>query len=523
MTDKIANTKRLAKNTVLLYIRSLLNLFISLYSSRLILQALGVDDYGLYNAIAGFASMFWLVTGSISAAISRYLTFEFGKGDQKRVGEVFSLSLNIMLGFAVIVFLLAETGGVWFVANKMTIPPGRETAALLSFHTAVFAVMGGIIMAPFNSSIIANEKMGLFALTGIIEAVLKLLIALILVYGALSIDPLKLYSVLWMVTVFILQGIIVIYCRAHFAECRFRLFFEKGLFKEMFKYAGWSFIGSTVGTLNNHGVNVAINIFLGPAVNAARGLTNTVSNAVSIFVNNFTTALTPQITKAYAAGEKDYMKSLAYRGTKFSFFIMFLISLPLILETEFVLNVWLTEVPEHTIAFIRLAQISSMCTLLYIIFTNVQNASGRNRTYQLCLGAMTFLSFVISVVLLKVGLPPEAIYMQWIGIVLIKCMIFMRILKGTIPFTFGEIFKAVYLPIALVVISASAIPVAIHILMPYGWIRFLVVGFICVACTSVAVLWVGCTRSERKFLIETVYSRLRIHPHKKDETTTDIH
>ena len=349
------------------------------------------------------------------------------------------------------------------------------------------------------------------------------IVALVLVYGALSADSLKLYSVLWMMAVFVTQAIVIIYSIRHFSECRFRLFFEKKLFGEMFAYAGWSFVGSSTNTLNSQGVNVAINIFLGPAVNAARGLTNTVSNAVSIFVNNFTTALVPQITKAYAASDMDYTKSLAYRGTKFSYYIMLLISLPLILETEFVLNVWLTEVPEHTAAFIRLIQILNLTNLLYYVFFNVQNASGHNKVYQLWMSAMTLLSFIISVVLLKVGLPPEAIYIQLIFISLIKGAIFLHILKGTMPFSLGEIFREVYAPIILVTVMASIIPACIYFSMPYGWIRFLVVGFASVLCTSAAVLWLGCKKSERRFLIDTIAERLHIKKNNPDETTTDIH
>ncbi len=508
MTDKRDNTRRLAKNTALLYVRSLFSLFVSLYSSRLVLQALGVDDYGLYNAVAGFASMFWLVTGSISSAISRFLTFELGKEDHRRLSDVFSMSLNLMLGFAVIVFLLAETGGMWFVANKMTIPPGREAATLLAFQTAVFTVMSGMILAPFNSSVIAHEKMGLYALTGILEVVLKLAIALFLVYGAVG-DTLKIYSILWMCSVFLSQGIVVVYCLRHFTECRFRLFFEKKLFKEMFAYAGWSFIGSSASTLNSQGVNVAINIFLGPAVNAARGLTNTVSNAVSIFVNNFTTALVPQITKSYAAGEKEYTKSLAFRGTKFSYYIMLLISIPLILETEFVLNVWLTEVPEHTVAFIRLIQILNLTNLLYYVFFNVQNASGRNRTYQLWMSVMSLVNFALAVLLLKLGLPPESLYVLTILISYVRCLIFLRILKGTMPFTLREIFKEVYAPIIIVSITSAVIPACIYFCMPYGWIRFLTVGFTSVATTSAAVLLLGCKKGERELLINMITEKFR--------------
>lgn len=508
MTGHSENTKRLARNTIYLYLRSFFALVISLYTSRLVLQALGVDDYGIYNAVGGFALMFWLVTGSLTSAVNRFLAYELGEGNQERMKMIFSMSLNIMIGFSLIVLLLAETAGVWYVSSRMTIPEGREAAALYAFQFAAVTVMSGIVVSPFNSSIIAHEKMGVFAAISVAETIIKFIIALFLVYGPVTMDRLILYSGLWMGATLLLQCFTIIYARVSFSECRFRRIFDKELFKELFSYAGWNFMGSFAGTMSEQGITLAMNVVFGPVANAARGVTNTVRNAVSMFVSNFTMALTPQITKAYASSDMEYTKSLAFRGSKFSFYIMFLISLPLILEAEFVLGVWLTEVPEHTVAFIRLAQIISLADLLYLVLTYVQNASGKVRGLQIMLSSITMLNFIVAYAAMKIFKKPELAYVVAILASLLKTVFFIGILKKTIRLTVKELMTGIYFPELAVVLSSSFIPAAICFLMPDGWVRFLVVGSACVICVGLSSLYIGCTRSERAYLFSLVKSSI---------------
>ena len=313
MVDKQENTKRLAKNTILLTLRSVFNLFCSLYSSRLILQALGVEDYGIYNAVGGFVSMFWLVTGSLSTAIGRFITVELGRGDKEQLKKVFSMSLNIMLCFGIVVLLLTESFGMWFLHNKMTIPAGREVAAFWVFQISVITIISSFAVVPFNAEIISHERMGIYAYTGIAETLLRLFLALFLVYGSYRMDTLILYAIAIMLTTLGIHAFAITYSCINFSECRFRPFFDKKMFKEMFGYANWHFIEKISTTFSGQGVNMAINVFLGPIINSARGLAGTVDSVLSIFVKNFTMALTPQITKSYAAGEWDYMKMLTFR------------------------------------------------------------------------------------------------------------------------------------------------------------------------------------------------------------------
>lgn len=508
MDNKTENTKRLAKNTLLLYLRSLFNLFVALYSSRLVLQALGVEDYGIYNAVGGFVSMFWLVNGSLSSAVSRFLTFEIGRKDAEQTNKVFSLSLNLFLIMGVIVILLAESFGIWFLQNKMTIPEGRENAAFWVFQFSVVTVITGFIIVPYNAAIIAHEKMTIFAFLGIGETLAKFFIALFLVYGSYQTDRLFLYALLWLLATLSMQSVAIVYCRRSFSECRFRRFFEKSLFKQLFSFAGWNFIGSVSGTFSGQGVNVVLNILFGPVVNSARGLTGTVSNTVSIFVNNFTTAIRPQVTKAYAAGESDYMKFLVFRGCKFSFFIMFFFALPLCLETAYVLDLWLVEVPEHTMNFIRLSILISLIDLQYHYFGMAQLATGNIRKYELVKSVIVFMNFPLSYGLLKLGLPPEVVYM--VAMLLSFCMMAwtLYIVNKSLGFTLKEIVTNVYSRIYLVVLTASPIPIFLHLVLPYGFLRFFIVGCLCVVCSGLSMYWLGCNPGERQYILSSFKSYL---------------
>lgn len=507
-SNKAENTKRLARNTLYLYFRSIFCLLLSLYSSRLILKGLGVDDYGINNAVAGFASMFTLVTGSLSSAISRFLTFEKGTGNLERQQNVFAISLNLMIGFALVILLLAETVGIWFVQNKMTIPEGREIASVWAFRCAILTTMTGLIVSPFNSAIIANEKIGIYALINIVEAVLRLGLALFLVFGSYTLDRLILFTVIWSFCTVGLQAFAILYSLRRFKECRPRLYFERNLFKELFNYAGWSFVASFSGTMAGQGVNMLINIFRGPAINAAMGLSGTVKRSIQMFVNNFTLALTPQITKAYASQDIEYTKYLTYRGTRFSFFIMFLFSLPVLLEADFVFTLWLGDVPEHTVNFNRLSLLICLYELMYSGFGTVQNATGKIRSYRLWISVIVLLLFPLSWIVLKLGCKPEALYyVNFITSTL--CFIATyRIVQKTLNYDIKELSRELFVPELKVIVCSTALPLLSVLFLPYGWTRFLLTGTLCLLTTIPSILYIGCNKSERAFIINAIKSRL---------------
>lgn len=504
MNRKTENTKRLARNTLMLYGRSLFCLLLSLYSSRLFLQALGIEDYGVYNAVAGFASMFSLVSGSLSSAISRFLNYEQGTGNQDRQRRIFSVSLTIMILLSLVMILLAETIGVWFVQHKLNIPDGRETAAMWAFQFAVISVMSSFIVSPFNSAIISHEKMDIYALMSILEAILHLSLALFLTYGTYSVDRLILYAGLSLLIMLIQRGIAIIYALSHFIETRFKVYFEKDLFRELFSYAGWHFVGTVSNTLGSQGINILLNIFCGPGVNAARGLARTVKNAIVMFVNNFTVALTPQITKAYAQRDMNYVKSLVYKGSKFCFYILFIISLPVLMETEFILNVWLTEVPEHTVNFVRLILVINLMGLFYVIFGTVQNATGIIRNYNLMLSFIVLMRFPLSWIALKCGLAPEVTYIIQGSLLFFSAAVTLIIVQKTMKYSFGELFREIYFPEIKVMVCSLAIPIVLMVYLPSSWWRFLLVCATCFLISTTAVLFIGCSSTERAFIYKWI-------------------
>lgn len=502
MVNYADNTRRLAKNTVLLSFRSLFNLFCSLYSSRLILQALGVEDYGIYNAVAGFVSMFWLVTGALQTAIGRFITVSLGKGDKQELRNIFSMSFSVMLCFGILVLVLTESFGLWFLQNKMTIPTGRGNAALWVFQISVITVITSMAITPFNAEVIAHEKMGIYAYTGIAETLFRLFLALFLVYGSYKLDTLVLYAIMVMIATLSIQVFVVGYCRKFFEECRLRFYFSLKTFKEMFLYAGWHFIENISTTFSSQGVNMAINVYLGPLINSARGLAGTVENVITIFVRNFTLALSPQITKSYAARDLDYMKMLTFRGAKFSYFILLFLSLPLFLEADFALSIWLVEVPDHTANFVRLSLFISQINVIDGVFRKPQDATKDIRRYKLIISFIIFLSFPLSYLALKNGMPPESVYLITLLLAFPRIYTIQKTVSETFHYALKEVVTQLYLRMLIVTLCAASIPVWIHFVMPWGWLRTITVSVVSVICTAVSVFWIGSTGAERVFIID---------------------
>ena len=503
-------TQRIAKNTVLLYLRSLVSLFISLYTSRIILKALGVDDYGIYGVVGSFVSMFSIVTGSLNGAISRFLNFAMGKGNKEDLANTFSQSLNIMVILSLIVLLLTETFGLWFLNNRMTIPPGRETAAFWCFQFSVLSSISGFLVVSFTGSIIAHEKMGVFAYIDVGEVILKFLIALLLTFSLGDLDKLVLYAALILVVTLSKQAFTRIYAMRHFEECRIRWYWSKQKFLEMFGYAGWSFLGKTSGTFSGQGVNMVVNVVFGPAVNAARSLSWNVIHAVLIFVNNFTMAINPQVTQSYASGDHNYMHSLLFRGTKFTYFIMWMIVLPLMLEAEFVVALWLGEYPDHTINFIRLSLAFNLISTLQVVLGMGIQATGKIQWMQISFSLLEFIVFIAAYFLLHNGFSPEWSYIIVVIVSVIKLFIMWWLCRIQLGISIHNLMKTVILPVIVVTIASSCIPILVWMSMPYGWLRFLCVLTVSLVSAACCTLFMGCNPDERKMLVDLVLSKLRI-------------
>ena len=513
MTDSHSdNTRRIAKNTLALYVRMLFGMLVSLYTSRVILNALGVVDFGIQNVVGGVVGMLSLISASLSSATSRFLTFELGKGDITKLKQVFSTALIIHLALAGIIFVVAETVGLWFLNTQMTIPAERMYAANWVYQNTILSFILGLLSIPFNSSIISHERMTAFAYFGILDIILKLCVVLFIAYVPFSFDKLIVFSCLFTAVGITMQTLYFIFCRRNFEECRINIKFDKQCWKEMSGFATWNFIGCTAGLLKDQGVNILLNIFIGPVLNAARGIAGQVNNAVSAFAGNFMTALNPQITKSYAADDREYMFSLVERGSRFSFYIMLILALPILFETNTILTIWLKEFPEHTINFVRLIIVLTLSDILSNTLITLQNATGKIRNYQIAVGGMLMMNFPLSYLFLWLGFAPECTLLVAIA-VSVACMVlrllFLRKMAGL---SMRRFLKNVYFNVISVTALSAIVPAIAYKTIPEGLPRFFSVVAISIVSSCAVIYFVGCNPNEREFLlaqIKKAFTRFR--------------
>ena len=490
----------------MLYGRMLFGMFVSLYTSRVVLQVLGVEDFGIQGAVGGFVGMFSLISTSLSSSVSRFLTFELGRGDKEALKQVFATSLLIHIGLALVVFLSIETFGVWFLNTHMDkIPVDRLYAANWLLQFSVLSFMVGLISVPYNATLISHERMNIFAAVGVVDIVMRLCIVLSLKLLPGGADKLIIYSLLGLCWGLSQQAFYFYYCSKHFEECRTKPTFHKSKLKAMTGFAGWNFIGCTAGLLKGNGVDLLLFQFFGPVLTAAKSISGSVSNAVGSFAGNFMTALVPQITKSYAAGDLQYTFSLVERGSRFSFYAMMFFAVPIMFETEFVLTIWLKQYPEHSVNFVRLILALSLLEVLSNTLINLQTATGKIRNYQIAVGGMLLMNFPLSYIALELGCPPEATLLVaiFVGI----CCLFLRLLflRKMTGLSISGYLRNVCLNV-LAVFAITVIPtyIVFKIAPLTGWMQFLVVGFTSAIVSLFAILHVGCTKTERQFIIGKV-------------------
>ena len=492
------NNKRIAKNTLLLYFRMLFMMGISLYTSRVVLNTLGVEDYGIYNVVGGIVAMFGFINGSMSSATQRYITFALGKGDKNRLQTVFSTTLQIHTLIAGIIVLLGETIGLWFLYNKMQIPADRMDAAFWVLQASIIDSVIMVISVPYNADIVAHEKMSAFAYISILEAVLKLAIVYILV--VFSFDKLILYAFLLLAVQILIRFCYSIYCNKHFEETKYRHIWDKALFKEMTGFAGWSIFGNLAGVLFGQGLNMLLNVFFGPVVNAARGIAIQVQSTIQQFVGNFQMALNPQITKNYAKGELNEMHKLMFRSARFSFFLLFLLSLPVLFETNFILIFWLKTVPEYTVVFLRIM----ICTSLIYTLANpliiANQATGKVRKYQAICGTILLMILPVSYVCLRLGLPAYSVFIVHFIMESLTQLARMFLLRPLIGIKIRDYFRYIYSSVLLVIVVSVILPALVYLNMEDTVIRFFVVGIVCVLSVSTTAYTLGLSSHERVFV-----------------------
>ena len=428
----MSDNKRIAKNTAFLYIRMFLIMGISLYTSRIVLRVLGEIDFGLYNVVGGIVMMFTFLNGALAGATSRFITYEIGRKDYLQLHRVFNVAFITHILIALSIVVLAETMGLWFLYNKMVIPEGRLNAAFWVYQISVLSCVLSITQVPYTAAIIAHERMNIYAYVGIVEVVFKLAIAYLI--GISKYDRLIVYASLLFIVQLLLMIYYRIYCNKHFAECKLMLVRDKQMYKNMFVYAGSDMIGNIAGLAQGQGLNLLLNMFFGPAVNAARGIAYQVQGAVTQFSGNFMTAVKPQIIKRYAVGKIGDMMQLVIQSSCFSYYMMLLIVVPICFEANFILSLWLGEYPEYTVSFLRLILVLCMIQTLKTPRTTVFHATGKILMPNIIVGTILCLAFPIAYFLLKSGGSPESVFWAAIGSLVLSEVASILILKRRINY-----------------------------------------------------------------------------------------
>lgn len=504
------NNRRVAKNTAYLYMRMLFTMAVSLYTSRIVLSTLGEVDYGIYNVVGGVITMFAFLNNSMSAATQRFLTIAIGRQDINECKTVFSNSVRIHLILGAVVVLLCETVGLWFVNYKLTIPADRMFAANIVYQFAIVSFFLSVTQVPYNAAIIAHERMDVYAYISIIEVVLRLLLVFVLVH--MGSDKLIMFALLSFLVTQLIRILYFIYCRKAFDECKSSSYTDQSLFKEMFGFAGWNVFGSLSWMLKDQGVNMLLNIFFGPVVNAARGVALQVSNAVQAFVTNFTTAINPQITKHYAQGNTEEMEKLAYRGSRFAFLLLFIICFPLMLNLDFILNLWLVKIPEYTPIFVMLILIDAMISSLFgtPIITSIM-ATGVIRTYQIVVSMVMLLIVPVGYFVFREGGLPYMIFVVMIVISLLSGIVRFSFCVKQIGYKWGFFIKDVLFRVVSTVLLAIPVPILLRysLRIESHFMTFFFLSAFAVVSSSIAILVVGITKNERNFIIDVITSRIK--------------
>ena len=499
-----ANNKRIAKNTLLLYVRMLFSMLVSLFTSRVVLQTLGVEDYGIYNVVGGFVSMLIFINSSMATSTQRFLNYEMGKGDFASLRSVFSNAVNAHYLIGIFTVLVLESAGLWFLYNELNIPAEKFDAAVWVFHFSVLSMFVSIISTPYNAAIIANEKMGIYAYFSIIEVVLKLLIVYLLL--VIPYNKLMMYGLMQLLVGVLMRVLYGRYCIKKFKECKYQFVWQKGLMYKMFTFSGWMLFGCVTDMLSKQGVNILINIFFGPVYNASRGVAIQVHHSINHFVANFMTAVRPQIVKSYSAGNLKEMYKLVFAASRISYYLLFLLTFPVILYADFILDLWLDVVPEYCTIFTRLVLLELLVTSAYSPIAQINQASGRVRNYQMAVSVLFLLSFLLTYSLFKLGYPVYWAFIVSVLLAFVGLLVRVYILRKENNFPAQQYLLKVMLPLLPVSMISMCIPVAMKLCLPVSAVNILFTIIISLF-SSVFFIWFwGLRSNERRFILDKVKS-----------------
>lgn len=492
----------------MLYFRMILTMAVSLYTSRVVLNTLGVVDFGIYNVVGGFVLMLGFLNSAMSSGTQRFLAFEIGKGDSAGFGRVFLMSINIhgLIGLAVL--LVAETLGLWFVNNHLVIPAERLSAANWVFQFAVFSFIVTVLSVPYNAAIIAHERMSVFAWLSILEVSLKLAVVFMLDFTGF--DKLKVYSVLMFAVVLIIRFIYGLYCQRHIEQTKFKFFWNHALFKTLLSYAGWNLWGNIAGVIAIQGTNILLNLFFGPALNAAKAVSDQVRGAVNGFVVNFQMAVNPQIVKSYAKRDLVYMHALVAQSAKVSFFLMFLLAVPVLFRVEYLLEKWLIHVPDNTGIFIQLSLIILLFDSISGPLMTAAQATGKIRVYQSVVGGFLLLNVPLSYLFLKMGYGPNAVFVVGILVAFFAFFIRLFIISPLINFSVSRFLKQIaqrILPTTVVCILFAFI--LSELFNGINLTEFLIFVFLLTLSNLFIIILFGLNKAERNLVKNYVVKFLR--------------
>ena len=507
----MADNRRIAKNTIFLYIRMILVMLVGLYTSRVVLKTLGIEDFGLYNVVGGVVTMFTYLNASLSSATSRFIILDLGKSDYSHLHKVFNVTLLIHILMAILIIILAETVGLWFLYNKMVISPNRLHASFWVYQFSIITCFFSITQCPYNAEIIAHENFSIYAWIGILTAFMKLGVVFLLVIS--PIDKLIFYAFMLCFVQILTMLFYRVYCRRKYQECsieRFNLKNETELLKGMFSYAGWEFIGDSVGFAQGQGLNILLNLFFGPIVNAAYGIASQVQNAIVQFSNNFMLAVRPQIIKLYAVNKIEEMMVLVKRSSCFSFYLMWLIAFPILLETNYLLTLWLGDFPDHTIMFVRLIIIICLLQTFAVPRNAVFQASGKTKLPNLIVAPLMFSALLVAYVALKLGSNPESVFWSTIAIIIISGIVHVILMRKTVKFSLSDYFINVYGRCLIVTLVSIPIPVLLYDrFMTESFGRLIITCIMTTVCIGFPALFLGMDKTTRKNLINMILSKLR--------------
>lgn len=502
------NNKLIAKNTLFLYLRTMLTMFVALFTSRVVLNALGIEDFGVWGVIGGLVSMFSFINSSLSSSVFRYLAYAIGVGDKAEVNKTYNASLIIHLALALVIFLLCESVGYWFLAEKMVVPEAKREITNLVFHLVVITSCISLLTVPFNSVIIAYERMNVYAYLAIIDAFIKLLIA----YVVYIVPSYKLvwYAVMALAVAALMLVFYYIYVRMNFRHLYFQRVRDLHFFRLILNFSAWSMFGNVAYVGYSQGLNILLNIFFGPAVNAARAVSLQVEQTVRTFIINFQTAINPQIIKNYAARDYQQMHMLLCRSCKFSVFLLAFFALPIVLETNNILILWLKQVPEHTVNFCRImfAVIALEC-MTNAVGTGVV-ATGDIKKYHIIVGSTLMTIVPISYFVLRLNSPAESVFFIYLCVEVIAVLFRLWIAREKIQLSIRLYFADVVLRVTVVLGLAAVVPYLIHVLMADSITRLLAVLVTSVITNALSIYYIGLTKNERTLIKSLIRSKLHL-------------